>query len=335
MYKDQVRIVDIAKKIGVSTATVSNVIHGKTKKISDETVRLVQKALEEENYMPGVAKILMGQNQASIVGVIIFNAKKYEGHVLEDPFVASCLNHLSAEVEKEGLFLMVKVVDEFNVESVPKIASMWNLYGLVLIGFCEQDYKNLRDSIRVPFVVYDGFVKNLGRICNIEINHKEGGKLAGEYFKKNGHKKALCISDNNIFMDKERIDGFKESFGEGTELLIIPMDKKSRMEFYGKQLEFIKSFTALFAVSDYYAVELMEMLLDNGVNVPEDISILGFDDFPICQQVTPTLSSIKQDPSLRAKEAMNLLKALKQGEKEGINITIPVQLVERKSTRKI
>ena len=89
------RIVDIAEELGVSTATVSNVIHGKTKKISDETVKRVQQLLEEKQYIPSMAGILLAQNNSRIIGVVINDHEKYEGHVLEDAFISTSLNHLS------------------------------------------------------------------------------------------------------------------------------------------------------------------------------------------------------------------------------------------------
>ena len=64
MEKERVRIIDIAEELGLSTATVSNVIHGKTGKISDETVRRVQKLLEERQYIPSMAGILLAQNNS-------------------------------------------------------------------------------------------------------------------------------------------------------------------------------------------------------------------------------------------------------------------------------
>ena len=81
---DRVRIVDIAEELGLSTATVSNVIHGKTKKISDETVKRVQELLEERQYIPSMAGILLAQNDSRIIGIVVNDHEKYEGHVLED-----------------------------------------------------------------------------------------------------------------------------------------------------------------------------------------------------------------------------------------------------------
>ena len=70
----KIRIIDIADELGVSTATVSNVIHGKTKKISDATVRRVQEKLVERGYIPNMAATLLSQNNSRIVGVVVNNS---------------------------------------------------------------------------------------------------------------------------------------------------------------------------------------------------------------------------------------------------------------------
>lgn len=73
MTQHRVRIRDIAEELGLSTATVSNVIHGKTGKVSDETVKRVQALLEERQYIPSMAGILLAQNSAKIVCVLPFH----------------------------------------------------------------------------------------------------------------------------------------------------------------------------------------------------------------------------------------------------------------------
>lgn len=91
----RVRIVDIAEELGLSTATVSNVIHGKTKKLSDKTVKRVQELLEKRDYIPSMAGILLAQNNSRMIGIVVNDHEKYEGHVLEDGFISSALNALS------------------------------------------------------------------------------------------------------------------------------------------------------------------------------------------------------------------------------------------------
>ena len=178
MEKDRVRIVDIAEELGLSTATVSNVIHGKTKKISDETVKRVQELLEKRQYIPSMAGILLAQNDSRIIGIVVNDHEKYEGHVLEDGFIASALNALSAEIDRAGYFMMVKATREWK--EIARFASMWNMAGLVLIGFCEQDYRKMRESMHIPFVVYDGFLKETGKLINIVADHFDGGYQMGK-----------------------------------------------------------------------------------------------------------------------------------------------------------
>ena len=89
--QERVRICDIAKELGLSTAIVSNVIHGKTNKVSDETVQRVTALLEKRQYIPSMAGILLARNSSGIIGVFVNDHPKYEGHTLRDGFLASVL----------------------------------------------------------------------------------------------------------------------------------------------------------------------------------------------------------------------------------------------------
>ena len=275
MERRRIRIVDIADELGVSTATVSNVIHGKTKKISDETVKRVQELLEKRQYIPSMAGILLAQNDSKIIGVVINDHEKYEGHALEDQFISASVNALAKELERAGKFLMLKVTDQWN--EIPKFASMWNMEGMVLIGYCEQDYKKLREQMHIPFVIYDGYMESSGNHVNIEVNHFDGGVQAGRYLKRMGHRDVLCISDNHICMDMERFMGLKSEI-PNAELMVIPMEQKARTIFYMDHFEEIKKYSAVFAVSDYYAMDFIQFLKSAGVSVPEELSVVGFDN---------------------------------------------------------
>ena len=332
MEEQRVRISDIAQELGLSTATVSNVIHGKTKKISDETVKRVMALLEERQYIPNMAGILLAQNSSKIIGVFVNDHEKYEGHTLDDFFIASSLNHLSTEIEANGQFMMVKKAK--NAEEIIQFASMWNMDGIVVIGFCDQDYMYLRNHMRIPFVVYDGYCENPERIFNITIDNYDGGCQVGAYFRERGHTKALCISDNDICVDLERYQGFRDGFASGTvAFVMIPMRKEERWEYYRRNLSIFQSITAVFAVSDYYAMDLICFLQEQGIRVPEQISVAGFDDIPMCRMFCPTLTTVKQDGALRAKIAVEKLGELKMGKLIQNEIRLPVSLVVRGSTK--
>lgn len=333
MKEQRVRIIDIAEELGLSTATVSNVIHGKTKKISDETVKRVQELLEQKQYIPSMAGILLAQNNSRIIGVVVNDHEKYESHVLEDNFIASSLNHLSIELEQAGYFMMVKVTKNWG--EISRFASMWNMEGLVVIGFCEQDYKHLRDNMHIPFVVYDGYFKEPGRMSNLVIDNFNGGYQIGEYLHELGHRKVLCISDNDICMDLERFEGLQAAMStDGADFMMIPMEKEERRQFYHKNLEKLKSYSAIFAVSDYYAIDVMQFLQEQGVKIPEEISIAGFDDCPLCDMVCPPLTTVRQNGEQRAKLAVDMLKELRKENSVGTTITMPVTLVKRQSVQK-
>ena len=156
----------------------------------------------------------------------------------------------------------------------------------------------------------------------------------GRCFRQGGHKRALCISDNDVCMDKDRFDGFCHGFGGG-ELLIVPMRKAARWEFYRENLEKIRSVSAIFAVSDHYAIDLIHFLSEQGIRVPEDISVAGFDDTPMCQMVSPALTSVRQDVALRAKIAVQKLRELKEKRETETTIKLPVTLICRGSTRSL
>ncbi len=207
MEKERIRMSDIAQELGLSTATVSNVIHGKTKKISDETVRRVQELIEKRGYMPNMAEILLAQNNSRIIGVVVNDHEKYEGHVLEDGFIAASVNALSRETDLAGYFMMVKVTAKWD--EIARFAS------------------------NIPFVVYDGYFEEAQGICNLTIDNYDGGCQVGRYLKRMGHQRILCIADNAICMDAERMKGCVAVLGESSVVLMqIPMQEKERRQLY-------------------------------------------------------------------------------------------------------
>ena len=330
---ERVRISDIAEELGLSTATVSNVIHGKTGKVSTETVRRVQETLEKRRYIPSMAGILLAQNDSRIIGVVMNAHEKYQGHLLEDPFIAASLNALAAEIDHCGLFMMVKSTRD--TADIIRFASMWNLDGMVLIGFCQEDYQLLRDQMHIPFVVYDGYLEDPRGIYNLTLDNFDGGFQVGQYFRNLGHRRALCVADNDICMDNKRYAGLvkaaEQCKGARVERLIVPMRKSEREKYYTANLEVIMSYSAVFAVSDVYAAELIGFLSSHGIRVPQDISVAGFDDSPICGMITPKLTTIHQDNQMRARSAVEMLLYQREHPDSHQNRILPVHLVERES----
>lgn len=331
----KVRIKDIADELGISTATVSNVIHGKTSKVSEETVKRVQRLLEDKAYIPSMAAILLARNNSRIIGIILNKHSKYEGKPLQDNFIASALNDLANEIEHNNFFMMIRLSSSH--EKIIEFASMWNMEGLILIGFCESDYKNLREKMHIPFVVYDGYFENANFVCNLSIDNYKGGVEAGRYLYRKGHRNVLCLSDNYTCMDKDRIDGCKEGLGKAhLDFMQLPLHKNERLKLYKEKLKFITdNYTAVFAVSDEYALEFIHFLSKNNISVPDTLSVIGFDDIPLCEKIYPELTTIGQDTALRAKKALELLQKLKNNESVETKHILPVYLAERDSVKDI
>lgn len=314
----RVTIRDIADEVGVSTATVSNVIHGKKNKVSACVIEKVEKALEKNNYIPSMAAILLGRNSSRIIGVIINNHEKYHNRVLEDGFISSALNALNAVSEEENYFLMIKTTKD--ILSVPEFSSMWNMEAIVLIGFCDEDYSQLRNATRIPFVVYDGIsvCQNSG-VVSLILDDYEAGIKVGKYYKEMGHKRILIISDNNSRMDGDRTSGLK-SILPSSQLLIVSRNKETRWNEYKERLDYIKTFTGVFAVSDYYALDFISFLSSLNFSVPSFISVIGFDGTLMADIVG--LATIKQDYLDRARKTIYAIK--KMVRKESIESIIKI-----------
>ena len=274
----------------------------------------------------------MGKNPSKLVGLIINDHEKYEGHPLEDGYLSRLVNSLAIESENRGYLLIVKLAKK--IDDVPLLASLWNMSAVMVQGFCEVDYQYLKRQMHRPLIIFDGFFPDNDSYVNLEVDNFQGGVAAGEYLKKMGHSKVLCISDNNICLDELRYQGLC-SILPSSDIMIIPNQKNERFEYYKKVLPQILKYSAVFAVSDYYALDLISNLKLLGVEIPDDISVIGFDDTAISSEVFPALTTIKQDCMKRASIAFDLINELEIDSNLRKNLSLPVEVVERKTVKKI
>lgn len=339
MENYRVTIKDIAEELGVSTATVSNVIHGKTKKISDKTVAKVQEKLEESGYIPNMAAVLLAQNTSKIVCVILSDDISYEGKMIEDPFVSGMLNYLSKELSKNGYFMMLK--EEADVNQIARYASMWNMAGLILIGYCAVDYERLREKMHIPFVVVDAYRNDMKKYSDVGIDNMYGGYLAGKHLLEMGHTKIMYMANVDEDCDHDRYLGLtgaymekKLTYPEEDFKLLSPI-KEERLKRYEEIYKELDNYTAAFLASDVLAIEFMNFLQDKGLSIPEDFSIVGFDDIPLAQMVRPALTTISQHLKERSEKAVQLLMELIDGTTEGRQELMKPKLVERDSVKRL
>ena len=113
------------------------------------------------------------------------------------------------------------------------------------------------------------------------------------------------------------------------------MEADERVTFYFSKLDTLKGYTAIFAVSDYYAIELMRFLQRQGVAIPDDISIVGFDGCREASEITPKLTTVVQNNLLRAQTAISLLLKMINNSEMTENHAIPVKLSVGQSVRKL
>lgn len=339
MNNRKITLKDIAEELGLSTATISNVIHGKTHKMSERTIHKVQEKLKSSGYIPNMAAVLLAQNSSKIVCIMLFNDEKYDNKMIEDPFVAGMLNGLSKELTKKGYFMMLK--EENDVSNIVRYASMWNMAGLILIGYCEIDYENLRNHMHIPFVVIDSYTKVSGDYSDVGIDNIYGGYLAGNFLLQNGHTKIMYLSDNREGCDWDRYIGLNKALTEKgfnideNDFKELAKDKAKRYEIYELVKNQIENYTAAFCASDVYAIEFMDYVQSFGIKVPDDFSIMGFDNVPLAKYSHPPLCTIAQDMYKRSELAVELLQELIQGKESGRTVLLPVHLIERESVKNI
>ena len=137
-------------------------------------------------------------------------------------------------------------------------------------------------------------------------------------------------------MDKERIDGFRSAFAPGETLFWqVPAAARERMAFYSENLPrlFSEKITAVFAVSDHYALEFMRFLQGQGIRVPEDVQIIGFDNIEFSQYCEPSLSTMQQPTFDMGAKAVELLTGIIEKRDPVQPERLIPKLLMRKTTR--
>ncbi|OON97757.1 MAG: transcriptional regulator [Epulopiscium sp. Nele67-Bin005] len=330
---------NIADKLGVSRTTVSNVLHGKTKRVSKETQDKISKMLEEEGYVPNMGSLIMTKNSSRLIGLTLGSQTFHHMHALQTPFISEFLSHLQLEAEKHGYYMMI--ISGENTNSIVDIASRWNIDGLILFSFNEERYKSLTQKLNKPMVLIDYYPeKGSTSFYNIGIEDYDGGFQIGNYLYKRGLTEALFIAETNKDSDYERWKGFKKAQEQGGKkcsqdrYIVLSSNIADVESFYKRNLERFLTVQALSFSSDFRAMEAMQILTQLGLNIPKDISITGFDDNLYCKFANPPLTTIHQDIKCKAILAFGqLMKIINNEPIENPNIYSPVKLIIRNSVK--
>jgi LacI family transcriptional regulator len=335
-----ITIKEMANMLGLSTATVSNVIHGKTSEVSQETIEKVNKLLKEYEYVPNINARNLASNKSGLVVVGIIS-KENDSNYLKDAFVSELVGAIERELKKTGYFMMMYFAE--TAQEMIRTVTSWNVDGMILVGIRKEDCELFQKRYKKPKVYVDSYLNEMNfQGVNIGLDDRRGGYLMGRYLIGEGHRRMLFLADNFYGVDYERYCGFASAMTEAG--ITVSQNNFMRLgageEELKRSLEEVydvrEQYTVFFAASDYYALRIVNELWDRGVKVPEDISVVGFDDNNYSRMARPGITTVHQDPTQKGMLAVSyLMKQMKGKKMAGDEIVLPVELVIRGTVKKI
>ena len=330
---------DIASQAGVSTATVSNVINKNYHKVSDETREKIEKIIKENNYQPSVAARSLAGTKNHIVGLVIPYISSMEEFTIS-PYYVYMVSALERYVRNRDYYLMLRCVPD--VHSILPFLSAWNVDGAIFIGVLGSDVSEIKKGLKAPVVFLDTYTDE--NVVNVGIDDYRGGYLTARYLIGKGHKKIAFASPDPATGDvvKERFKGFSDACVEaGVEFSLDDVYRTDTMYYnaiaVGQNVALSgKGYTAVAAMSDIVAMGVIEGIKQCGFKVPEDISVIGFDNINEGTYITPKLTTVEQDLEKKAELASRyLLNMIETKEEIVVNEKLPVCIKERDSVKSL
>ena len=158
-----IRLQDIADMAGVSRTTVSNVINGNTKRVSQSTIDRITAILKEQNYVPHMGSVMLSGHGSRIIGVVLGFSFIHGMQSLQDSFVGEITGTLQVEAENRGYYIML--IGGEKIDNVVDMASRWNVEGLIIIGYNEERYHQLSRKLNKKMVLIDAYHKGEYSSC--------------------------------------------------------------------------------------------------------------------------------------------------------------------------
>ena len=338
-------IKEIAEQAGVSTTTVSNVIHGKTKKVSPATIEKIESLIREMGYVQKMGLRVLNNEKSQLIAVVINYHKDFKDSILGDPFYGKIIGFIEEYVQKQGYYLMLYSTKE--IDKIFQMVAGWDVDGVIALSFSRRNCEKIYQLIKKPIVSIDAYGEledgEENHVINIGLDDESGGYQMTKYLLECGYEQIKICAGRDNGVDHLRYLGaqraMKELASEQQKLQFVAlgMNYEKRKENYDWLIQRRKPNTALFFLSDMYALEAIRFCADKKVRVPEDIGVAGYDDISYAQYATPGLTTIKQDMEWKAKLAVQTVmrwieSGVPSGEQE---IELPVTLVKRKSVEQI
>jgi LacI family transcriptional regulator len=300
----RVTIAEIAEHAGVSVPTVSKVLNGRSD-VAESTRLRVQQVMAERGYQrrkPGT------QRRVGLVDMVLPS--------LDSPWVVEVLRGAEAEARKAGAQIVIT-----SAENRPAGDRQWLDHlmarrsdGLVLV-VSEPDPEVVEQlaALHTPIVLLDPVGGSDPSFATVGATNWAGGLSAVEHLVSLGHRRIGVISGRpQLVCSQERIEGYRAALGRAgiapDEDLVHFGDFRARGGRLGAQqmLDLAEPPTAIFAGSDMQAVGVYQEAAARGLRIPEDLSVVGFDDIAFCEDMTPQLTTVRQPLARMASEAVRL-----------------------------
>lgn len=328
-------IKDVAKLADVSIATVSRVLNKKGK-YSKETEEKVLKVVEEIGYQVNHNAKTLRTKVSHTIGILVPDISNYffatlvqeiEKSFFENSY-STIICNTDRSLEKEKSYL--QILENKNIDAL-----------IAISGNIDKGFEFSSTIKNIPYICIDREPANLEESTYISSDHFMGAYQACSHLLDKKCKQIAFFGPKKLSpSNKRRFDGFLKALEEKN---IEFNEEKNRLQvFYNKDLEkqvvnFLKSnsnLDGIFAINDRLAIDLIQILKKNNKKIPEDISLVGFDNSPTCEYTSPKLTSISQNIKRIADETVeNILESINNPEYKKKTILVPTQLIERESTK--
>jgi LacI family transcriptional regulator len=332
--KERVTLKDIAERAGVTVNSVSRALRGH-KSISEVTKEKVRAIAKELGYIPDAQARLMRGAKLRVIAVVYDN--------IVNPYYSIMNNHLNNELTKANYRPMVFFESSqdgtLSLEVAREIISM-RIVGVITYLVPTKEVIDLFEDHNVPIVLLGRTGDSLG-IDSVATNDYRGGKLAGyKLFDLGGKNFSYIGVTRSLNINKERLNGFLKALQNNDVAVpksnIILNDKRQSTRSLMEELDVkTKKIDSIFCFNDQIAYEVIGYLGDNGIKVPDDINVIGFDNLQSDIIYPIKLTTIDGDKPRAAHLALNILfsKIKNESDTEMTGKIVDVTLVEGKTTK--
>lgn len=329
---------EIAQAAGVSTATVSNVINGNHNRVSADTVERIQAIIQASGYVPNQAARSLAHRESHVIAVIV---QAHEGeNIFRNPYTAEYVGALTVELYRNGYYPLIRFTDDF--QAVESDLRGWNVAGAIFNGSFSRHLQRIHALPPIPTVFTDCYFRIPG-INHVGVDDEAGGQMAGEYLGKMGHRRVAFVANylEDSEVDQHRLHGFRQGLERCGVTIpdenVFPTPQTAIDDaLLAAVLNRENAPTAFFCTSDRVAVQLMQTLHRMRIRIPEQVSVLGFDNLPISEIAYPPLTTLAQDITQKAFLVVDMLvRHIRQKTIPPEHTLLGVWLVERDSVRKM